>query len=522
MPLQHDPELETDNNSALVTALLEAAVDAVILADGRGRMIRVNRAATVMFGHDARDMVGANLSTLMPEPHASNHDDYIARHLATGETKIIGVGRDLEGVRKDGSLFPLHLSVGKTVLNDKVLFVGLVHDLSRRKAAERALEQSQRMEALGQLTGGVAHDFNNILTVITGNLELLDAKLESIEQRGILRDALEAAELGADITAKLLSLARKGTLLPQRLDVNLQLGELLALLRRSVGARVRLRTSLAPDIWTINVDPTQLQTALINLSVNARDAMPDGGDLMIETCNVAVDDGYIAQEAHIERGDYVRISVTDSGEGMSPRVQNRAFEPFFTTKPVGKGTGLGLSMVYGFARQSGGYVTIYSEQGFGTTVSLYFPALHETGVPMPEAGKAETDTAAPDHGRRILVVEDDPAVRRLSQARLKALGYRTLVASNADEALEVLAKHPDIDLLFSDVVMPGKMTGIDLARMVRKMRADLPILLTSGFSAGGDNSLIDAEFSLLQKPYRQADLATRLRIVLAGGKYRRS
>lgn len=500
------------SNTNLLDALLDAVVDAIVVADAKGRMIRTNTATRTLFGYDADDLVGASLDLLLPDAEITRHQDAIARYLKTGEAGIIDIGRDVEGLRKDGSIFPLHLSVGHAKVDGKHLFVGVMHDLTRRKAAEQALHQSQRMEALGELTGGVAHDFNNLLTVITGNLELLERSLKTGAQRDLIHDALEAAELGAALTSKLLTLARRSILSPRLLDPVSTVAAAVSLLQRTLGPQIRVQTRHDGTVWPIRADPTQLQTALINLAVNAQDAMSDGGTLNVSIGNVVIDDAYLAQEIDVSQGRYVRVSVTDSGSGMTEDTRRRAFEPFFTTKPLGRGTGLGLSMVYGFVRQSGGHATIYSEPGLGTTVSLYFPAT--TDAPVPTAIPPEPATAAHGNGQTILVVEDDDAVRRLSIARIEALGYRTLSASNADEALAVLDKHRDVDAMFADIVMPGMMNGVSLAQRVRSERPDIAILLTSGFAPDVDGGKA-AEFGLLQKPYRQADLATRLRILLA-------
>ncbi|WP_347311952.1 PAS domain S-box protein [Defluviimonas sp. SAOS-178_SWC] len=502
------------SSTTLLDALLDAVVDAIFVADVQGLVIRTNKAARDLFGYDTDDLVGASLDLLIPDSGSIRHKDAIGRYLKTGQARIIGIGRDVDGLRKDGSTFPLHLSVGHARVDGNDLFVGVMHDLTRRKAAERALEQSQRMEALGELTGGVAHDFNNLLTVITGNLELLERSLATEPQRELMHDALEAAELGAALTTKLLALARRSVLSPCLLDPISTVTSAVSLLQRTLGPHIRVASGHDGTVWPIRADPTQLQTALINLAVNAQDAMPEGGTLTVSITNVVIDDSYLAQEIDVSQGEYVRISVTDSGIGMAEDIRRRAFEPFFTTKSLGKGTGLGLSMVYGFVRQSGGHATIYSEPGLGSTISLYFPATTDAavaGAARPEYAAEVANTGA---GQMILVVEDDEAVRRLSVNRIEALGYRTLSAGNADEALTVLADNPDIHAMFADIVMPGMMNGFSLAERVRSERPDIAILLTSGFAADLDTRGAE-EFTLLQKPYRQAELATRLRILLS-------
>ena len=404
------------------------------------------------------------------------------------------------------------------------MFVAVVHDLSRHRTLQAAAERAQRMHAIGHLTGGVAHDFNNILTVITGNLELLEMQMGNGAERALVEDALEASALGAKLTDHLLSFARRGALSPQLLDPGETVGHMIGLLDRTLGAQYRIVTHIDPEIWSIRTDAAQLQTAILNLAVNAQQAMVEGGVLTISIENIVIDDGYIAQEVDVETGEYARISISDTGEGMSATARRRAFEPFFSTKPEGKGTGLGLSMVYGFVRQSGGHVTLYSEQGQGTTLGLYFPrAQANPGEAVDDASTLEPipTVLALGGGKCVLVVEDNPAVRTVTLSRLAALDYVTVEAADADEALEVLARKSDIDLVFSDIIMPGSMTGLELAHQLRASYPALKVLLTTGFAgearpedpATDLNGLLHG-FELLQKPYRQADLAQALRRLL--------
>jgi PAS domain S-box-containing protein len=506
---------EADSSKIMLEALLSAAVDAIIVADANGRMIRVNPAACAMFGYAPEEMTGDLIEILIPDAASLNHGAKLARYLATGEARIIGIGRDLEAMRKDGSIFPMHLSVGRGDVDGAPVFVGILHDLTLRKASQQATETALRMEALGQLTGGVAHDFNNLLTIIIGNLELLEQRLADEQQKTLLNEALSAAELGTKLIDKLLAHGRRGQLRPSRMDVNDAVRDTLALLRRTLSPQIKLRTVLAQDIWRIDADPVQFRNALINLAVNARDAMPDGGDIVLRSSNVRIG-RYVAEETGVAPGRYVRISVTDNGRGMTPEVRQRAVEPFFTTKTPGKGTGLGLATAYGFVRQSGGQVTIYSEVGLGTTIGLYFPAAtSDTAAPPAEDGSAAPDVAAT--GQTVLVVEDDAAIRRLSAERIEALGYRAIPAADAEEALTIVGKTPEIDALFTDIVMPGPMSGLDLARRIRADHPEIAILLTSGFSGDLINPRngFSSNFQLLSKPYRQNELATRLRILLS-------
>jgi PAS domain S-box-containing protein len=493
----------------LLDALLDAAVDAIIVSDAQGVMLRVNRAAATLFRHRPEAMLGRDVGMLIPGEMASEHKGFIDHHLTTGERRIIGTGRDLTGLRGDATTFPLHLSIGRAEADGAPIFVAIIHDLTRRRQAEEALTRSQRMDAVGQMTGGIAHDFNNLLTIIIGNLELLEMRAPAPRECELLADALSAAEMGADLTARLLLFARKGELRPERLDLGAAVDDAVRMLRRTLSARIDLRRIGEVDPWPVMIDATQLQTAIVNLALNAQDAMPEGGRLRFELENVGIDDDYVAQDLDIAPGRYVRLSVMDDGTGMTAEQSRRALEPFFTTKPPGKGTGLGLSMVYGYVRQSGGHVAIYSEPGRGTAVALYFPAAEIGG----EAASPARDAVAPvGRGEVVLVVEDDPAVRKLSQRRVAALGFRVIGAADADQAWAILQERADIAIVFSDLIMPGSMTGEDLARRLAVERPGLGVLLTSGFSSGmAKLNEIEGASRLLRKPYRQVDLAAAFR-----------
>ncbi len=623
-------------------AILDSATAAIITIDSRGRIETVNQSAERMFGYAATELAGRNVSTLMPEPYSSQHDGYLARYLATGERRVIGVGREVQGLRRDGTIFPMHLSVGEYSIGGERFFTGIVHDLSAQRAiedrldreqalfrsifdslpdavvicdtgyrirlvnpaftetfgftqdevlgkscgslcerpqdaerfgrpgspvagsrpeimlfrrrsgqtfpargahlaivdrngnvigglalihdvtAERqqaaALLQAQRVEAVGQLTGGVAHDFNNLLTVILGNIELLEPRLESELSRSLASEAREAAEMGARLTDRLLTFARRQRLETCRINLNEFVLSLTELLRRTIGSDIDLSTSLAADLWSTEADPGQIENAVLNLAINGRDAMPGGGRLVIETRNTSLDAEDVADVPGFAAGDYVVLSVADTGEGMAPEVKERAFEPFFTTKGPSKGSGLGLSTIYGFARQSGGNITIYSELGRGTTVNLYLPRAKTAGARAESPAAAAAARA--NAGEAVLVVEDDDRVRRLTATRLKQLGYRVHEAANGQAALAVLAETPGIDLVFSDLVMPGGMSGLDLAKQVRAEYPGTRLVLTSGYSAEliGREKVDGLGLRVLRKPYQQAQLARILREALDNGK----
>ena len=507
--------MKINDESPVLLALLDAAVDAMVVADRAGNILRVNKAAAALFGHSVEALVGRNVRMLMPGDMAVQHDGFLRHHLDTGEKRIIGVGRDVEGLRADGTVFPLHLSVGRADISGEVAFVGIMHDLSRRKAAEEATARSQRMDAIGQMTGGIAHDFNNLLTVVIGNLELLEMSETSAKSGALISDALEAAEIGADLTSRLMVFARKTTLNAAEIDLNAEVSKAVAMLNRTIHGHIAVETAFAEDLWQAKVDATQLQTAVLNIALNAQDAMPSGGKITLETRNMQLDDTYVAQEIGIDMGNYIRLSIADTGEGMSAETRTRAMEPFFSTKPVGQGTGLGLSMVYGFIKQSGGHIAIYSELGKGTTISLYFPALKDSARARPVLSEDPERHAAIGTGLRVLLVEDDPMVLRLSETRLRTLGFDCVTATTGDAAWDILQRRNDIDVVFTDLVMPGDLSGHALAKRVAQDMPDLRILITSGFS---ENVLRGEEethaFAILRKPYRQADLAEAFRSLL--------
>jgi signal transduction histidine kinase/CheY-like chemotaxis protein len=401
------------------------------------------------------------------------------------------------------------------------LLNGTAESLERQRAAidelNQKLTQSQKMEAMGQLTGGVAHDFNNLLTVILGNAEHLAEKLAAHKElHSIAESIATAAERGSDLTRSLLAFARKQPLMPRDIDIGQKIVGMEQLLRRTLGEHIECEFHLDENPWQASVDPGQLASALLNLVLNARDAMPSGGKLTVEVQNTSLGESDVDVNGQVLPGDYVMVAVTDTGIGMTSEVASRAFEPFFTTKEVGKGTGLGLSMVYGFAQQSGGSMQIHSEPGHGTVVRLFFPR-----VATPQASVAPTagQPAKPTGSETILVVEDDDIVRAYVEGELKALGYRVIVTRDAPAALAILRGPEKIHLLFTDVVMPGGMFGTGLAKEAARLRPDLKILLTSGHTEHPVDAIDGGgrDVRILNKPYRRHDLAATLRSVLKAG-----
>jgi signal transduction histidine kinase/ActR/RegA family two-component response regulator len=382
------------------------------------------------------------------------------------------------------------------------------------EATESQVRQAQKMEAVGQLTGGVAHDFNNILTVITGTIEILADALKDRPQLASIAKMIDsAATRGADLTQHLLAFARRQPLQPRSVDVNALIVDSARLLKPTLGEHIDIEPVLDRQAAPALIDPSQLSTAILNLALNARDAMPHGGKLTLESRNVVLDENYARMNSEVDPGNYVMIAVSDTGEGMAPDLLDKVFEPFFTTKEVGKGSGLGLSMVYGFVKQSNGHIKIYSEVGHGTTVKLYLP--QAAGLVGPDR-IAERGGDPERGGETILVVEDDPLVRQYVLTQIQSLGYSTLSASNGTEALAVIDSGKQIDLLFTDVIMPGSMNGRELAEAALRRKPDIRVLYTSGYTENAiiHHGRLDAGVLLLAKPYRRSDLATLIRAAL--------
>ena len=624
----------------MLRAILDSAVAAILAIDSVGRIQSVNPAAERMFGYSADEMLGQPINMLMPEPYRTQHDGYLVRHLTTGEKKIIGIGREVEGQRKDGTIFPIHLAVGAFEVGGQRFFSGIINDLSARARLQAEIDRqsllfqavfdhvpealvisspdgqiilvnpaatrmfgytadeavglwlsalfsdpadlekleansaaqaaggteswtisaplkrkdgskfpgqghvadidgadgsrvavvslfrdmteelrqkeaalkSQRLEAIGQLSGGIAHDFNNLLTIISGNLELLEETISNPQDHELLSRAARAADSGARLTNRLLTFARRRQLAAEVINLNEQVRGMTELLQRTIGDTIELRTHLARDLWLARVDAGEVEAAVLNLAINARDAMPDGGKLAIRTDNAMLEDGEIGFEGPLTAGEYVRISVSDNGAGMTKETLSRVFEPFFTTKAPGRGTGLGLSTIYGFVKQSNGNITIYSELGTGTTVNLYLP--RSSDAKSAEQAGAPSDALAAK-GERVLVVEDNRDVRALTVKRFERLGYQVVECVTGAEAREALKNGLAVDIVFTDIMMPGGLTGIDLGRWVGENRPKLPVILTTGFAEEIAGTTTGKEsWTILRKPYTQKDLANVVRTVL--------
>jgi len=622
--------------------VVETAIDGMILIDGSGSIKLYNPACEALFGYTAEEVLGKNISMLMPEPDHSAHDGYLRHHLQTGEKRIIGIGRDVLGRRKNGLVFPFALAVGSFEEDGEPMFVGVIHDLTKyrrsqdkqresearfrllvdsitdyaiflmdpqgvvltwntgaqnltgytpeeaigktrdqyyidaeREAAVDALRfaedkgrfmneewrqrkdgtrfwasvvisalrakdgallgfvnitrdmterrqadelrdqlrQAQKMEALGQLTGGVAHDFNNLLAVIVGNLELLGDRVQDRDSKRLIDQALRNALNGAELTKRLLAFGRQQKLKPVQLDVNELVDSMIDMLRRTLGESIAINASLALDVYMVEVDPGQLENAILNIALNARDAMGGAGTLSIRTTITYLDEPRVMPTRTAPIGTYVMIAIRDTGKGMPSDVMARVFEPFFTTKEIGKGSGLGLSMVYGFVVQSGGYVEVDSQPGAGTEFRISLPAL--------EGERLASRRPENEPGRKlVLCVDDNPDVRATVTALLGSLGLAVLPAATADEALIELQRGLPIDLVLTDMQMPGGMDGLELAHRIRAKNPAMPVLFMSGSidAARLDGTVFAQESLVLPKPLRKADLAEAITKVLPSFK----
>jgi PAS domain S-box-containing protein len=486
------------NSSNLRTRTIEWSDETYrIFGVSRDSFVPSTPAIMDMVHPDDRDRVWARIGQVRQKVSP----DPIEYRLVRPDGMVRHVYRESEIVKDDDG-HPGHL-------------VSIIQDISERRRTEDQLRQAQKMEAIGNLTGGMAHDFNNLLGVIIGSLDLVGPLVAANDEAAELtQEALDAALSGAELTRRLLAFARQQPLRPERIEPNELISGIVRLLRRTLGENIEIRLDLADDLWPVVADPAQLEASLTNLGTNARDAMPRGGRLVIATANRHLDSDYAAAHVEVTPGDYAAIEVTDTGTGMKPEVAERIFEPFYTTKEPGKGTGLGLSMVFGFIKQSGGHINVYSEPGVGTTFRLYLPR-----VAAERAEALEAPPTTPPHGvgESVLVVEDNPRLRRVVMRQLRDLGYQSIEAEGPEAALAALEREK-VDLLFTDMVMPGPLDGIALARHALARWPQIKVLLTSGFpgitlddqlgSSGG--------MSLLSKPYRTQELASALRAVLDG------
>ncbi|MEH2484986.1 CHASE3 domain-containing protein [Bradyrhizobium sp. AZCC 2230] len=503
----------------VLQSTFHSMAEAVLVIDSEGNVLLSNPAAERMLLHRA-GMNLRNLRAISDVFHGDGLTPLKPTELPSARVLRGEQFEDLEMiVRPHSGDSARHLMIsGRPMLDAQGTISGAVlvyHDATSSRETERQLQQSQKLDAIGKLTGGVAHDFNNMLTVISGNTETLVAGLKGqpeLQRTARLID--DAAERCAELIQHLLSFARKQPLQPRDVEINAAITDIAKLLRPTLGEQIQIETVLQQGPMTSHIDPSRLTNAVLNMAINARDAMPNGGKLLLETHRIVLDEAYAQANADVRPGPYVMLAVSDTGTGMPQSVQDKAFEPFFTTKEVGKGSGLGLSMVYGFVKQSGGHIKIYSEQGHGTTIKLYLP---------PGEGTTEAATSiaqqAEGGAETIFVVEDDTMVRNFVTAQLQSLGYKTVAAADSRAALQLIEAGQAFDLLFTDVVIPGGMSGRELAEEIAKRRPGVKVLYTSGYT---DNAIVhhgklDDGVMLLTKPYRRNQLAEMIRKALNGG-----
>jgi PAS domain S-box-containing protein len=501
--------------------LVQGVTDyAIYMLDPQGHVTNWNSGAQRIKGYSESEIIGRHFSQFYTEEDLATNLPRRALDTAASEGRFEAEGWRL---RKDGSRFWASVVIDpiRNDMGELIGFAKITRDITERRKTQEALEeaqaalfQAQKMEAVGQLTGGVAHDFNNLLTIIVNNLDLLTRNARDPRDVKLIESAQRAAERGAKLTQQLLAFSRRQPLQPDTHSPNTLIEGFESVLRRACGEMIRLQLSLSPRIRWVSVDAPQFESALLNLIVNARDAMPNGGSLKIMTGNVTLNEKDSAS-TNLQPGQYVSIAVQDAGTGMAPETVSRVFEPFFTTKELGKGTGLGLSQVYGFVTQSGGHIKIDSTPGQGTKVTMLLPA-QETGDEASEED-GETERPVRDSAGTVLIVEDEPAVLEVASDIFDSLGYDVVTATDANEAVKVLDGNPSIDVLFSDVIMPNGMNGVELSRKAREMRPNLKILLASGYPMSAlPSEGLGAGVSFISKPYRWTELVEKLRGLRTG------
>jgi PAS domain S-box-containing protein len=525
MTEEHEAHLATLESERRFRLLVQGVTDyAIFMLDPEGRVANWNTGAERIKGYTVDEIVGRHFSTFYTPEDLEKGVPWTALETARRDGRF-----SIEGwrVRKDGSRFWANVVIDAIHddAGELIGFAKITRDLTERREAQLELErsqqalfQAQKMDAVGQLTGGLAHDFNNLLAGISGSLELMklrmaQGRLQDVER--YVNAALGATSRAAALTHRLLAFSRRQTLDPKVVDTNKLIAGMEELVRRTIGPAVTLETVFAGGLWPCRCDPHQLENAILNLSINARDAMPDGGRLTIETANTWIDHD-TARERDLPQGQYVAVCVSDTGMGMPPEVMARAFDPFFTTKPAGKGTGLGLSMIYGFARQSGGQVRIYSEEGQGATFKLYLPRHH--GAAADEVSTSErVEAPRAEDGETVLIVDDEPTVRMLVADTLFELGYQAIEAGDAASGLRVLESDARVDLLVSDVGLPGGMNGKQMADEARKSRPDLKVLFITGYAenAAIANGHLEPGMHVLSKPFAMDKLAARIKAIIA-------
>jgi PAS domain S-box-containing protein len=496
-------------SEARTAGIVSTAADAILTIDEFGTIETANPATERMLGYSVEELLGRDISVIMPEPHRSAHAGYLARYRETGEARLIGSPREVPARHKDGTVFPVRLAVGEMDLGGRRVFAGIVHDLSALKRVEQQFHQAQKMEAVGQLAGGVAHDFNNLLTVVLGYGSLMQGMLPPDDPKRAMADEIvSTAERAAGLTRQLLAVSRKPAADPVVLDANRVLSDLTRLVHRLLGPGVVLATDLDPGAGHVRIDPTHLEQVLLNLVVNARDAiLPGAGTIRVSTARVRLDAGSPELATGSPSGDYVRLTVADTGCGMTDEVRARIFEPFFTTKEPGKGTGLGLATVFGVVRHAGGFVTVETAPGKGSTFTVYLPRVASASVPDGPAGAP----FVPAGTETVLLADDDPGVQRLARLALESAGYTVLTADDGQAAAELIDRHAGrVGLVLTDLVMP-RLGGLGVVAKARLKWPGVPALVMSGYPdlPAGEQSV-----AILRKPFTPAGLARKVREVL--------
>lgn len=493
----------------------ETSPQGMALVSPGGRWLTANKALCDMFGYEKTELLEKGIQGLTHPQDIDTEVEDIKR-LLRGDGHSFEIEKRY--LHKSGATIwgQVCISLIRDDAGEPAQFVFQMIDLTQRRAAEEQLVQAQKLEAVGQLTGGLAHDFNNLLAVILISLQLLErSHADDPKSLKRIKAGLDATERGADLTRRLLAFSRKQSLEQKVVGVRKLIKSMSGMLQRTLGGAISLTTHYDSNLWKIETDPSQLETGILNLAINSRDAMPGGGELTIEAKNVVIDEAYAGSHSEVSPGNYVLIAVSDTGEGIPQNIVEQVFQPFFTTKEVGKGSGLGLSMVYGFVKQSKGHIEVYSEQDVGTSIKLYLPAvLNAEETVVAEEKEANTEVIGGDEV--VLVAEDDPAVRQSVTSLLSSLGYQILEAENAYGALDIISAESSIDLLFSDIIMPGGMDGIDLAEQAKLVRPGLKVLLTTGFAeaAVSRNKSLALKSEIIGKPYRREQVAMKIRSIL--------
>ncbi len=509
-------ELAAVATEAKFRRLVEGAPDAMVIVDGQGKIVLVNAQTERLFGYERTVLLGQSMEMLLPERLRALYREGHVNYVRNPKALTTGSGMDLCGLCADGTEFPIEVSVSPLQTEEGLLLSSSIRDIRDRKRLEDQLRQAQKMEAVGRLAGGVAHDFNNILSVILGYAEMIGGELKPEEPlRTEIEEIRSAAMRATDLTRQLLAFSRQQVLQAKVLDLNQSLAGMAKMLRRLLGADVELTILPGSSLWTVRADPGQVEQIVMNLAVNARDAMPQGGKLTIETANVELDDDYSRSHHDVRAGSYVLLAASDTGTGIDTQTLARIFEPFFTTKEQGKGTGLGLATVFGIVKQSGGHIWVYSEPGSGTTFKVYLPRV--SGA--VDARPTQAPAAEPARGTEtVLLVEDDEQVRGLARGILRRHGYVVLDAPNGGEALLICEQHKaKIHLLLTDVVLP-RMSGRQLAERLASERPEMKVLFMSGYTDDAvlQHGVLDSGVAYLQKPITPTSLTRKVREVLHG------